>query len=151
MLQQEDIFVNSPVRLDRVSLWTPTANIRFQDDDRPEVSVETRFTERITAESPLFLPALRDFIRFSFGSIPDVLAVFVSVHDRLCHVWTMVEKSSPETRKQVYEKEKVLIGQFNQVDFDFNVMASASQESQKLSPDPAATLTFMRVSSDKYR
>ena len=142
----EDIIANPPIRLDWVSAWTKTTTfVPFQDEGSGKISVDTKDEEAQTKAKPSALtPALRDSIAFEIGSIPEALAIFASVQDRVCYVWSIVAASEPEIRKRIYEKEKVLIGRFGQLDFEFNVVASCGQDPRALIPDSTANLTFLR-------
>lgn len=95
-------------------------------------------------ESPVLLPALRDSIGFEIGSISNVLAVFASIHENACYVWTVVDKSETEIRRQVYQKEKILINRFGRVDFEFNVVAAGGYDPKQLAKDSATTAAFLR-------
>jgi len=141
----EDIIAHLPIRLDSVAAWTSTSTfVSFEHERSGRVEANTKNENATKAKSPILTPALRDSIAFEIGAVPEVLAVFASVQDRVCYVWTIVNASDQEIRKRIYGKEKVLIGRFGQLDFEFNVMPSCGQNPKALIPDSTANLTFLR-------
>jgi hypothetical protein len=72
---------------------------------------------------------LKDAGAFMIGSVPEVQAVFALLeNNRLLHVWTVVPEHDSSVYRKIYAKEKEIIGQFEWIDFDFNVVPSRGKD-----------------------
>jgi hypothetical protein len=89
---------------------------------------------------------LKDSVAFEIGSsVPEVQAVFTKLEEKnVLHVWAIVPDNDRRVYRSVYAKEKEIIGKFDGVDFDFNVVPSHGRDPQHLVSDLGAELAFLR-------
>jgi hypothetical protein len=93
----------------------------------------------------MLTPVLRDSIGFEIGAgVPEVNAVFTSVENGTCYVWTIVAESSPAVRRTIYAKEKTLIERFDKLDFEFNIIAGRGHNPMQIISDRTLELAFRR-------
>ena len=78
-------------------------------------------------------------------SIPEVQAVFVLFKDdRILHVWAVVTAYDRNVYRKIYAKEKEIIRQFENIDFEFNIAPSHGRDPRTMISDPGAQLAFLR-------
>jgi hypothetical protein len=101
---------------------------------------------RLTKVNSMLFAGLRDSVAFEIGhSVSEVQAVFTQFTDRnVLHVWAVVPDHDRRVYRIIYAKEKQIIGQFDGVDFDFNVVPSHGRDPQVLMSDPGVELAFLR-------
>ena len=89
---------------------------------------------------------LKDSVAFDIGhSVPEVQAVFVLQRDdRFLHVWTVVPAHDRSVYRRIYAKEKEIIRQFENIDFEFNIAPSHGRDPRTMISDPGAQLAFLR-------
>ena len=89
---------------------------------------------------------LKDSVAFDIGhSVAEVQAVFVLRRDdQLLHVWTVVPAHDRSVYRKIYAKEKEIIHQFENVDFEFNIVPSHGRDPRTMISDPCAQLAFVR-------
>jgi hypothetical protein len=107
-----------------------------------QASTEPERSDSTEGFVPRFEPDLRDYIAFSLGAVPEVQAIFASQQGRVWHIWTVVSESTPEVRKRLYDKEKMILGHFDGATFDFNIIASRERDPIRLVADPSARIVY---------
>jgi hypothetical protein len=106
--------------------------------------VDTRSSYKEKVETML-TPALRDSVGFEIGAgVAEVNAVFTSVVNGACYVWTVVSEFTPRVRRTIYGKEKSLIDRFHDLSFEFNIVAARGQDPMSVIRDETLELAFLR-------
>ena len=68
------------------------------------------------------VPALKDFISWTFAEIPSVIRVYANQEGKIFYVRVVIaDYRNRSVRMSVYEKEKEIINKFESFDFDFGV------------------------------
>ena len=89
---------------------------------------------------------LKDSVSSDIGfSVTEVQAVFVLLKDdRFLHVWAVVPEHDRNVYRKIYAKEKEIIRQFENIDFEFNIAPSHGRDPRTMISDPGAQLAFLR-------
>jgi hypothetical protein len=91
--------------------------------------------------------ALYDFsVRVS--TIEEVRAVTYQIERNIIRVWSFIERRNKEIRKSIYEKEFQLMGRYNKLIFDFNVVVLKSDE-PLIPQDIQGFITYYKASNGK--
>lgn len=88
---------------------------------------------------------LQDFISKELASVADVEAVWTSQQGHVFHVWTLVDNPDQEIRRRIYDHECAIIDQFDDYEFEFNIIPRRGRDAQSVLSDPSLELTFSRV------
>ena len=90
--------------------------------------------------------SLRDSVALGIGhSVPEVQAVFTRLEEKnVLHVWSIVPDNDRRVYRSLYAKERQIIGEFDGVDFNFNVVPSHGKSPQSMVADPGVELGFLR-------
>lgn len=84
-------------------------------------------------------------VAFQIGqSVTEVQALFTQLEGRILRVWTIVPERNDVIYRKIYAKEKELIGSFDGMEFEFNIMPSVGRDPKVVISDPAASLVFAR-------
>ena len=91
--------------------------------------------------------SLKDAVALEIGNaVPEVQAVFAALRDdRVLHVWTIVPEYDRAVFRSVYAAEKGIIRQFEDLDFDFNVLPSHGRDPRTVLSEPGIDLAFVRT------
>jgi hypothetical protein len=89
---------------------------------------------------------LKETVATGIGrAVPEVQAVFTKqVDGDVLHVWAVVPVRDRDVYRSIYAKEKELIGEFGDIDFDFNVVPSRGRDPRTLISDLGIELVFLR-------
>jgi hypothetical protein len=87
---------------------------------------------------------LNDFIAFEFSFVPGVKFVFTALRSNVFYVWIVVDSLSPEQNKAVYQKERLIIDEFQRFEFDFYLIAQHDQDVNTLISG-AVDLAYQRL------
>ena len=90
---------------------------------------------------------LKDSVAFEIGQfVPEVQAVFVDRRDdRMLHVWTVVPDFDHQVHFSIYAREKAIIDQFPDMDFDFHVVTSRGHDPRTIIDEPGIELAYLRT------
>lgn len=67
--------------------------------------------------------SLRDFISGELAAVQEVEAVLTSREGKVFYVCTVVNESAPEIRRKIYEREQLIIDEFSDYEFDFDIIS----------------------------
>jgi hypothetical protein len=88
--------------------------------------------------------SLKEFLGYEMSLVKEVEAVLTAREGNVFHICTVVNDSSPEVRARVFERERSIIDEFAECEFDFNVIARQGRDILSLVENPGLELTFMR-------
>lgn len=86
---------------------------------------------------PIAMPTSRvnEFIGFELGLVPEVEYVFAALRGDVFYVWVVVNEFTPEVRQRIYERERAVIDEFSDFEFDFYIIARMNREITELISD----------------
>lgn len=95
------------------------------------------------------MPSIRveSLISSRLALVPDVESVWKSREGRVFYVWSVVNHSSADVRRRVYEKEREIIDELQEYEFDFSIFARRDRDSDRLFMDRNLQLAFSRAST----
>jgi hypothetical protein len=132
------------------SSQTPPEDISYlASGDEAEALIFSSSTAKRTGETVMENQAagldVRYEVAFQIGeSVSEVQALFTQLEGRILRVWTIVSERNDAVYRKIYAKEKELIGSFEGMEFEFNVIPSIGRDPKEIISDPAARLVFAR-------
>ena len=76
--------------------------------------------------------SLNEFIAFELSQIREVEYVYTALRNKVFYVWIVIDRFEPQVRKNIYEREKTIIDEFNMFEFDFYIIARMGQDVKDL-------------------
>ena len=76
--------------------------------------------------------------------VEEVAAVVVATEGKVLRVCIVVKQSSPEIRRRVFERERVVIEDFPEYEFEFDIVTLRDLDIRSLADDPNLELAFVR-------
>jgi hypothetical protein len=73
-----------------------------------------------------------DFIWLELSMVPEVERVFVERRGEAFQVMTVVNDRSPELRRRIFAREKAVIDELQQYDFDFDILTRMNHSLEDL-------------------
>ena len=74
-----------------------------------------------------FILKPEDFVWLELSMVGEVERVFVERHGNAFQVMTVVNDRSPELRRRIFAREKAIIDQLSQFEFDFDILTRMNQ------------------------
>src|SRR5947207_3742628 len=108
------MIILNPAGFDRQARWhsfSPTLSKR-EFLGGPFSNVDLRFYKIITT-------SLNEFIAFELSLVREVEYVYTAYRNAVFYVWIVVDQFEPEVRKRIYDREKAIIDEFSDFEFDF--------------------------------
>jgi hypothetical protein len=78
--------------------------------------------------------------------IPAVESVWTCRQGNVFYVWSVVNHPTPDIRRSIYEQECSIIDQFEEYEFDFDIIPRRDRDTNSVFSDPNIELTFSRAS-----
>ena len=76
--------------------------------------------------------------------VEEVEAVMTAREANVFHICAILTESTPEIRKLVFERERAIVEEFPNYEFDFDVIPRHGRELRALAESTAMELTFCR-------
>jgi hypothetical protein len=87
---------------------------------------------------------LREVLANEFSQVSDVEAVLTAEEPSAVRVFTIVEKSTPELRALIFDRECAVIDEFKERDFDFDIITRHGRDLASLVGDTGLEVAYLR-------
>lgn len=88
--------------------------------------------------------SLKEFVSGEFSEIPEIETVFTAHEGNVFRVWAVVNDSTPEIRLRIYEREKTVIDEFPEYDFNFEIITWRNRDFAPIVSEPGTEVAFQR-------
>lgn len=103
--------------------------------------------DKVRTESTTLYPVpLTKFVSFEFSLVKEVETVLATRHNNLLYLWVVVDKFDKAAREKIYARERKIINEFEELEFDFNIISRRGRDLRELISDPILILTYQRKS-----
>lgn len=89
--------------------------------------------------------SLKQFLARELALVKEVEAVFTAQHGNLFHIWTVINEFDTATRQKIYERERAIIDEFEQFEFDFNIVARSNRDLKEITDLASLEVTLSRL------
>ena len=87
--------------------------------------------------------SLNEFIAFELSLVQEVEYVYTAYRNRIFYVWVVLYQFEQEVRERIYEREKAIIDEFSEFEFDFYIIARTDRDPNELISE-SLTLAYER-------
>lgn len=103
--------------------------------------------DKVRTESTTLYPIpLTKFVSFEFSLVKEVETVLAAQYNNLLYLWVVVDKFDKAAREKIYAREREIIDEFREFEFDFNIISRRGRDLRELISDPTLVLTYQRKS-----
>ncbi len=93
--------------------------------------------------TPVATSALNEFIAYEISMVPEVETVFTAFRNGVFYVWVIVNRFERDVRERIYERQRAVIDEFLNFEFDFYIIAGLGRDPWELVSE-SVTLAFQR-------
>ena len=88
---------------------------------------------------------LRDFIAFELSLVEQVAFVYTAFrNNEVFYSWIVIDEFEHAVRERIYERQRLIIEEFPNFQFDFYILALMGRNVADLIGDPSMHLTYTR-------
>ena len=129
---------------DSFQAWTFPLTCTTEDGTVYEILMSHRVRTKTTTQ--LHPIPLTRFVSFEFSLVKEVETVLAARYNNLLYLWVVVDKFDKAAREKIYAREREIINEFKELEFDFNIISRRGRDLRELISDPTLVLTYQRKS-----
>ena len=133
------------VTSDRFQAWTFPL-ICTTEDGKVFDEILMNREDKVGTESTtqLYPVPLTKFLSFEFSLVKEVETVLAARYNNLLYLWVVTDKFDRAIREKIYAREREIIDEFKELEFDFNIVSRRGRSLRELISDPMLTLAYQR-------
>jgi hypothetical protein len=124
--------------------WFPNCSVNICSGQKKETLVYS--SRAAVMKLSIVAPTLRQFAAYMISAVPEVEYVLTMCDDenRLLRVFSVIDAFDSRTRENIYAKEGQVIDEFEDFNFEFNIVSRRGKPLSECITDPGLEVTFQR-------